>query len=515
MFYRKHLRCAALTAALLMPLTFIGNAAAEDGTLVVAYGAQPPSFDPHVTTLSQANTIARNIFETLVTLDADLNIQPGLAQSWVVSEDGRKYRFTLRHGVKFHDGQPLTPNDVVASLQRWGSSSLPGKNLFHEAKWSAEGSDIVTLDLPSPRFDVLVSLAPGITQSAVIMPASVIAAAGEKPVTQLIGTGPFRLIDWQADRMMELERYNDYTSFGGKQSGTAGDRTPTYSNLRIEFVKDEATRSLGLSTGEYDIANQLPFDSAAELQKDDTLRVDSYPGGMTNLGFNYNKPGVFEKKEARQAVDIGIERQAILTAAAVDPRFFRLNNHLMMRYQKQWPTDVGETEFNPNDTEAAKKLLQASGYKGQPLVLITTRDYADMYNAAIVLQQQLQGLGLNVKLESYDWSTYVKTRADKNAWDLVVNGGSPKPDPTQLIFLKRDFPGVPHDAALEDMVAKFQHADTIAKALDLYRQLETWNQNYVPSVRIGETDYVFGMSKRVEGLQVQDDLILWTVHLKD
>ncbi|WP_018236196.1 ABC transporter substrate-binding protein [Ensifer sp. BR816] len=517
MIHIKHVRGPlAATILSVISLAFAGpTASAESDALVVANGSQPPSLDPHVSTATTTNILARNIFETLLTLDANMQIQPGLAESWNVSEDGRTYRFTLRPGVKFHNGRALTPQDVIASLERWEAYSQPGKNIFQGATWTAEGENTVALQLPVPRFNALQTLAPLFAQSAVIMPAEIVAAAGDKPVTEIVGTGPFRLVDWQADRMMELERYDKYTSFGGKQSGTAGNRTPAFDKLRVEFVPDESTRTLGLSTGEYDLVNPVAFDNISEIQANESLKLGSFPGVLLNVGFNYGKPGIFHDIRARRAVSVGVERQSILAAAAVDPKFFRLNNHLMLLAQKQWAPNVGETEFNPADAGKAKELLKEAGYDGSELTLITSRDFAEMYNSAIVIQQQLQGLGLNVKVESYDWSTFVKVRADKNAWDLIIMAAVPKADPTQLIFLNKDLPGGAQDAGLEKILTKFRNAKTTEEAQKLYGDLDAWNQEYIPSVRIGEVDYPFAMSKRVEGLQVQYEPIPWTVRLTD
>ncbi|WP_081157704.1 ABC transporter substrate-binding protein [Ensifer aridi] len=515
-FTRRSLLGASVLALAAASLTFSNTCfAEEENTLVVAFGAQPPSLDTHVTTVSTTNVLARNIFETLVTLDASMNVQPGLAQSWSVSEDGRTYRFTLRSGVKFHNGEPLTSKDVVASLKRWQTYSLTGKSVFEGANWAAEGADTVVLNLPVPRFNALESLAPAYTQDPVIMPGVIAEAATDKPVTKLVGTGPFRLTNWEADRALELERYADYTSFDGTQSGTAGDRTPAFAKLRIEFVPDESTRTFGLSSGEYDIATPLAYDSISELRSSDELNLGSASSAMINLGFNFGKPGIFQDKRAREAINLGLERESVLTAAAVDPQFFRLNNHLMLLAQKQWAADVGKTDFNPADVTKAMNLLQEAGYDGKELVLITSRDYAEMYNSAIVVQQQLQRLGLKVKLESYDWSTYVKARADRQAWDLIILEASPKPAPTQLIFLNKDFPGGPQDAKLEDILAKFRKAGTMEQANELYRKLEEWNQSYIPSVRLGEVDFPFATSKRVQAIDVQYDLMFWTARLRD
>ncbi|WP_018240367.1 ABC transporter substrate-binding protein [Ensifer sp. BR816] len=515
-FTRRSLLGATFLALSAASLTFSNTSFAEENnTLIVAFGAQPPSLDPHVTTTSTTNVLARNIFETLVTLDANMKVQPGLAQSWRVSEDGRTYRFTLRPGIRFHDGEPLTSKDVVASLKRWQAYSLTGKSVFEGANWTAEGADTIVLNLPVPRFNALEALAPAYTQDPVIMPSVIAEAATDKPVSQLIGTGPFRLISWEPDRALELERYADYTPFNGTQSGTAGDRTPAFAKLRIEFVPDESTRTFGLSSGEYDIATPLAYDSISELRSNGELNLGSASSAMLNLGFNYGKPSIFQDKRAREAINLGLERKSILTAAAVDPQFFRLNNHLMLLAQKQWATDAGDTDFNPADVKKAKNLLLEAGYEGKELVLITSRDFAEMYNAAIVVQQQLQTLGLKVKLESYDWSTYVKVRADKQAWDMVILGASPKPAPTQLIFLNKDFPGGPQDGKLEEILADFRKAGTIEQAKELYRKLEEWNQTFIPSVRIGEVDYPFATSKRVQAIQVQYDLIFWTARLSD
>ena len=489
---------------------------AEDDTkLVIALNAQPPSFDPHVTTAGLTNQLSRNVFEFLLTQDANLQLQPALAASWNVSEDGRSYTFKLRKGVKFHDGASLTPEDVVVSMERWGRLSVPGKAAMAGAKWSEKGEDTVVLEVPAASFMIPYTLASGYNQNAAIMPASILEKAGDKPVRDIIGTGPYKFGEWVPDQDIRLVRNENYTPFDGPQSGLAGDRTPHINSLEFVFVSDDATRLLGLQTGEYDVVPEIPYDSAADVLADKNLRAESYSWNILNVYFNKAK-GLFTNVDARRAVDIGLDRKSILLSAAANQQFFDINYHMMLKDQEgMWNTKVGAEGFNPVDGAGAQELFKKAGYNGEELTLITSRDLSEMYNASVVIQQQLAGLGLKVKIESYDWPTFTEIRNKKDAWDLMVLSNSFKFEPSQNLILSKDFAGWTNDPKLEELLKKFRGAATMEEAKSLYDELQAWNQVYLPAAKVGDLDVVIAAGKHVGALPVMGGPVWWSAKLAE
>lgn len=240
-----------------------GSVQAQSNTeLKLASDAQPPTLDPHFTNSGVTSEVSRNIYETLLSLDASREISPGLASAWEVSEDGRVVKFTLRDGVTFHNGAPLTADDVVASLERWSRLSIPGKQSFSEATWTALDEKTVELRVPQASYKILYALANFEGQISAIMPKGILEAAGDDtPVAEIIGTGSYKVVEWVTDQHIILERFDDYNNVGTPASLYSGDRTPEFERVLYEYVPDDATRLYGLQTGQYDVNMALPFDN--------------------------------------------------------------------------------------------------------------------------------------------------------------------------------------------------------------------------------------------------------------
>lgn len=486
--------------------------AAQESRLVVAFPAQPANLDTHVSTPSVTNQVGRMIYEGLITQDSQFRPQPALARSWDISADGLTYTFHLRDGVTFHNGQPLTAEDVVVSMERWTRLSGPGRAALSGATWSAGDDGTVILQAAAPSFVILYALASGSQQTAAVMPASILTAAGDLPVQEAIGTGPFRLSDWTADQSMTLTRFEDYTPFEGPADGLAGDRTATVDTLEIVFVSDEATRTFGLQTGQYDIAAEVPYDAVEELRAEG-IGIMSYTWSFLNVIFNKTE-GLFTDVNARRAVHVGLDREEILLAAIGSEDFFALNHHQMLVSQTAlWDTDVGRDEFNPVDRDQARALFAQAGYDGRELVILTSRDYSEMYYAAVVLQQQLTEMGVASRIESYDWPTFTQRRARPEAWDLLVLTNVYRIEPSLLTHYNAQFPGWTNDPALPPLLAAFRAAPTIEAASDLYDDLQTWFNDYLPATKVGDLDMVIGYGARVAELPELEGPIYWSVRL--
>lgn len=485
--------------------------AASGGELKIAYQAQPPTLDPHVTTSQASATIGRNVFETLVTADSKYQVQPMLAESWEQSEDGTTITFRLRQGVRFHNGKEMTADDVAASMNRWIQISSAGKDHFTGAVFEAKDAQTAVLTLKQPTATAMAILAYGGGNYPAIMPKELIDQADPKGVKEYVGTGPFQFKEWKQDQQIHLTKYADYQARSEAADGLAGKREARVDDIYFIFTPDSSTQVAGLLSGEFDIAADVSYDSVQQLESNPEIKVDVAPTGMLNLYFN-KKKGLFANEKARQAIAAGIDAESILIAAYTQEKYYELNHNMMMYYQiGQWSSENGRESYNQNNSEKAKQLLGEAGYNGEEIVIMTSRDYEDMYNGAVAFQQQLKNLGVKSKLEVYDWPTFTELRNDENKFDILVITNTPKPEPSSLAFMRKDFPGWTDSPELDELLVKFRGAPNLEKAMSVYDDIQKWFYEYVPVVKIGDGNSISSSQKSVEGMTWLDGLILWNV----
>ncbi|MFM1653427.1 ABC transporter substrate-binding protein [Brevibacillus sp. B_LB10_24] len=481
------------------------------GELKIAYQAQPPTLDPYVTTSQATATIGRNVFETLVTVDSQYQIQPMLADSWEQSEDGKTITFHLRKGVKFHNGKELTADDVAASMNRWITASSSGKDHFKGASFEAKDAETAVLHLEKPTSTALPMLGYAGGNYPAIMPKELIESADKKGVKEYVGTGPFQFKEWKQDQYILLAKFPDYQPRSEAADGLAGKREALVDELRFIFTPDASTQVAGLLSGEYDVASDVSYDNVEQLESNPDMEIKTSPTGMLNIYFNKRK-GLFANAAARQAVGAGIDAQAILTAAYTDQKYYELNHNMMMYYQTgQWSSEAGKDKYNQNNPEKAKEMLKEAGYQGQEIKIVTSRDYEDMYNGAVAFQQQMEKMGVKTKLEVYDWPTFTDLREDENKFDILVITNTPKPEPSSLAFMRKDFTGWTDSPELDKLLAEFRGAPTLEQARAVYDDLQKWFYEYVPVVKIGDGNSILACQKSVKNVQWLDGNIFWNV----
>ncbi|EBA10243.1 ABC transporter, substrate binding protein [Sagittula stellata E-37] len=488
---------------------------AEGAEIIVAVPAQPESLDTHVTTSAEPNQISRIIFEGLITQNAKMEPMPALAESWEVSEDGKTYTFKLRDGVVFHDGTPLEVEDVVASMERWTRLSAPGRASVGKGTWRAgEEPNTVVLEVPNASFTVLYTLSSGAQQNAAIMPREILEEAGDLPVRTYVGTGPLKLDSWVPDQSITLVKNDDYTAFEGPKDGLSGDRTTEYDTITFNFVSDQSTRSYGLLTGIYDINTDVPADSLADLRDKEGITLKPYPWTSLNIIFN-KTVGLFTDIKARRAIHIGVDREELMLAG-VDPEFFHLTHHQMFASQEAiWNTEVGKADFNPVDIEGARELLAETDYDGSELVVLTSSDYSDMYYPAIVLQQQLLGMGIKSRIDAYDWPTFAEKRQMPSEWQIIVLSNTYKIEPSLLTHYNPKFPGWTNDPALPELLAEYRATPTIEAASAKYDELQEWYITYLPSTKVGDIDSVLAYGPKIADLPMMEGTVYWAIELAD
>ena len=233
------------------------------GNLVAVLEAEIVTLDPHFSTAYISRTFGYMVFDTLFAKDSKGEIKPQMVQDWKVSADGLTYSFTLRDGLKWHDGQPVTAADCVASLRRWGTRSALGRRIFAITA-SLEPTDAKTfvLTLKEPSGLVIDALGNPVSPVAFMMPERIAKTPGDQRITEIVGSGPFvySKADHRTGDRMILKKFADYVPRPEPADFLAGGKRVNIDTLEIRVIPDGATAASALQAGEIDFMQYAPFD---------------------------------------------------------------------------------------------------------------------------------------------------------------------------------------------------------------------------------------------------------------
>ncbi len=488
------------------------------GILRVAIPGDPPSLDLHHTTAYLAEIIAWHVFEPLFTYDARYEIVPMLADSYSVSGDGTSYTIRLRSGVRFHDGQEMTAEDVAASLRRWLELSQVGGRYIRPILRSLSATDryTVRIELTEPSGVLLPALAQPV-QMAAIYPARIAQQAGGSPISEFVGTGPFRFVEWQPNRYIRLARFDAYRPRPEPPSGYGGARAAYVDELRFIPVPDVGTRVAGVRTGTYHVATDITTDLYDSLRADPSLQMlVMKPYGWAVAVFN-NRKGVMSNPKMRQAFLAALDMDEILAGTFGNPVFYRADPGLLFR-ETPWWTDAGASRYNQKDPARARRLLQEAGYRGEVVRWVTSQQYDWAYRPALIASEQLKRAGFNVVLEVVDWATVFQRRSNPDLFDVFSTsfifspGVSP---PTQPVLLNANYPGWWENPEKERLVAQLVREVEPKARYALWARIQELFWEDVPAVKFGDF-FNFSVARRsVQNYQNTADMFFWNVWLQE
>ena len=418
----------SLVVVLMASLVALGAGGPKyGGTLRVATTTSVPTLDPMVVTHVATREVGMHIFESLVTFDENFAIVPMLAESWDISPDEQVYTFYLRQGVPFHNGKEMKAEDVWASVVRFLEVSPRKGELANLEEVRVIDDYTVEFRLSQPTGPFLAALANPIAQLA-IMPRE---AVEGKPARQaeIIGTGPYKFVEWIPDRHVKVVRFEDYKPVDMPASGFAGHKAAYIDEILFIPVPEPGARVAGLEAGDYDFADFLPAISVPDLMYRPDLVLDSLmPYTWPVIYFNFARH--FGDLRLRQAVQAGLDLEEIMIASSDDAG--RLDPG--MYFQEQvWHSNVGAELYNQKDLEKAKALMQEADYAGEEIIVVTNTDYEYMYKAAIVLEQQLKN-GLQCQTSGPRLARFVRPGSDLSKWDIFFSSHSTRFDPSANDF---------------------------------------------------------------------------------
>jgi peptide/nickel transport system substrate-binding protein len=511
-FSRRHALALAalLVAASAAPLT--AYAQAPKSALNLAMVGEPQTLDPMASTADLVATIMQHVYEPLYTFDGKWNVVPMLAESMpTISKDGLRYAIALRKGVQLHSGRELVAEDVVASLKRWMETAPRGKAVGKEvAELNAKGTHAVEIVLKNPYAPLLPQLALP-SGMAAIMAREAIAT----PLKDFVGTGPYRFKERRPDQYVLLSRFEQYAARKEPANGYGGAREAAVDELRFIPVPNANTRVEGALAGQFHFADLLPIESLTRLEKSGGKTV---PVMTPSFGFPYlvlnTKEGVMSALPLRRAVQTAIGQGEMLAAGFGDTRFFiPEGNH----FPKGTPfySDAGAADYNERNPAKAKQLAAQAGYKGEPIRVLTSRQYDFHYNMALIMAEQLKRAGFKVDLNVVDWATLVQRRNDPKLWDIYVthSGQFPEPmlSPPQL---GEGAPGWWSSPAKQAALAAFNQETNPARRATLWGQVQKVVYTEVPYINVGKFNGLAARSPALQGYVPSAWPFFWNVKLK-
>ena len=498
---RRNLLVVGVIASLL-GLVFIQSAVCAQevpkygGILKIAVMSEPAHLDQHVVTSDLVDTIAQHMFETLFAFDEQWVPRPLLLESYDVSEDQTNWVFHLRKGVLFHNGKEMTSDDVVASLNRYIECGYRGGLIKQRLDLlAATDKYTVALNLTEP-YGLLPAL---LSLHAVIYPEEIMKNAGAKPISpeEYIGTGPYRFVEWKPARYIKLVRFEGYQPPLGTPSGYVGSRTAYIDELLFIPIPESNTRVAGVTTGDYDFAGDLPTDLFKSLKASpglETFRAE--PPGSAALYFNMAQ-GLMSNIKLRQAVLAALDMEPIMEVAYA-PGFWVAQGS-MLPEGTFWYTTAGTEFYDQADPDKARALADEAGYAGEPIRIICTQDYADHYNRALAIREQLVNAGFNIDLQVYDWATLLAKRAQPDLWEIFVSGHCFYPDPALYTILDPRYPTHWDTPEKQLLMEKFVTTVSLEKRYEIWEDLQALLMVQLPWIKIGDTWSLVAFTDALKG----------------
>lgn len=477
-------RSVVLGSAAVSMLAFATPVAAE--TLRAVKHSALRVLDPIMTTAYMSRNHGYMIYDTLFALDADMVAQPQMVDSWEVSDDGLEYRFTLRDGLMFHDGEPVTGEDVAASIARWGERDAMGQLLMtfvDEMGQDPDDANVFVMTLNEPYGLVIDSLAKPSSNVPFIMPARLAAnTPSTEQVPEQIGSGPFRWVEdeFQPGVIAVYEKFEEYVPRDEEPSWASGGKVVHVDRVEWIVMPDDQTKLNALLAGEIDYWEDVSADLLPLVQADPDIEVRN----INELGYHtIMRPNAlhapFDDARIRRAAILALSQQDVMDAMIGNPELYELCAAMFVCGTPLETSVGGETLLDGSGQDEARALLEEAGYDGTPVVIMHPTDVMTLRTQPVVVAQALRDVGFTVDLQAMDWQTLVGRRANQAApadggWNIFITNwvGADVFNPIVNNMVGGQGPdggwfGWPEDAELEDLRLSYARAQSLEEQQEL------------------------------------------------
>jgi peptide/nickel transport system substrate-binding protein len=513
MTQRRSLAVLASAAALTVAASFAAPALAQTKTLRVVAHADLKILDPTFTTAYISRNFGYMVYDTLFAQDAQGQPKPQMVEKYTSSKDGMQWSFTLRPGLKFSDGSPVTSADAVASLQRWGARDSLGRALGAAgAEWKAVDARNFTLTLKEPFGMVLDALAKPSGFPPVILPERLAKMPATSPLPEVLGSGPFifKRDEWVPGNKAVFVRNPHYVARTDPPSGLAGSKKTSFDRVEWLYLPDANSATAALKKGEVDFIEQVPADYITPLRTDANLKIKAAGAWQGFLVMNQLHPP-FNNPKARQAVAHAVSQERFTAAMGypLDMRVTYCPTFFICGSPNE--TAAGAEPFRKPDIAKAKQLLAESGYKGEKVVVLVPSDVTYLNAEALMAVQALRSIGMNVDAQTMDWASIGARRAKRDApeaggWNVYVTvaGEFDVNSPITNAYLSpscgNSLPGWPCDKQLDELRTAWLKETVPARRKERLDAFQARAYEAVPYVNLGQYSAAIAARSSLKGL---------------
>ncbi len=493
--------------------------ARAEKSLTVVLESEVTILDPHATTVAITRTFGLHVFDTLFAMNEAGEIKPQMVDTWQGSADKLTWTFTLREGLKWHDGTQVTAADCVASLKRWATNDALGKMLMADtASMEAIDGRSFKIVLKKPFPLLLDVLGKPNAPLPVMMPERLAATPANQRIAEPVGSGPFRFVksEWRPGNAMVLERNPDYVPRNEKPDFLAGGKKVNIDRLVLRVMPDQSTGANALMAGEIDYMQYLPFDMLPLLEKERGVKLIGL-GGLHqfqgNFRLNHAAPP-FDNPAVRRVLWKLADQDATLTAIGVPDRFKAKSCPSFWMCGTPLSTDAGSAGAKL-DLAAARAELKASGYKGEPVIVLEVAGSISQ-TAARLLVQNMRDVGFTVEEQPRDWPTILARRAKKEGWSMfpVYSNGTDMFTPLTHFYIAstcNDFPGWSCDERIPKLLKDFAQASTLEDRKRIAAEIQVIAYELVPAVMWGQFSIAAGYRSDLKGIIQSSYPMFWQV----
>ena len=465
------------------------------------------------------------VLDTLFAIDSALKRQPQMVDKWQVSDDRLTYTFTLRDGLKFHDGQPVRAADVVASLERWGQrNDAYGQSLLAAAAAiEAVGDKEFRIALKT-SFPVLEALATLTSPTPFVLPERLARTDAFTEINEAIGSGPFKFVreEWEPGHRVVFVKNLDYVPCNDLPSWASGGKVVKVDRVEWLYIPEATTAAQALSAGEVDYWENVPSDYAPALARDARIEVRSNAGNLGTVRFNQLNPP-FSDIRMRQAVMMVADQHDYLSAMAGDPKNWRTCFSFYTCDGAEPDERGGEALSGPRDFADAKRLIAEAGYNNERVVVLDAIDIPQLHAEALVTNDLLRKLGLNAELATSEWGTVIKRvvmrePVDKGGWSAMNTTFAyyDMINPATNRFLRTSGvngspPGWPTDEKIEALRAEWFAATDDARRREIADAIQQRAFEFVPYVPTGQLIGRRAFSKKLARVIDAPIPFLWNI----
>jgi len=464
----------------------MGSVGAEAQTLKVVMHSDVKILDPIWTTAYIQRNHGYMIYDVLFATDDNLTIKPQMADKGDVSPDKLTWTFTLRDGLEWHDGTPVTSEDCIPSIKRWGTRDAMGQKLMDfVAEFKAVDAKTFTMKLKEPYGLVLDSLGKPSTNVPFMMPKKVADTDPFKQIDSQMGSGPFIYVNAES-KPGEKHVYvknPKYKPRSEAPSGLSGGKVVKIDRVEIIEMPDPQQQVNAIIAGEIDLIEQPPHDLIPVLKADKNVTTfDWNPLGQQFVyRMNHLQPP-FNNPKIRQAALLCIAQEEYLKATVGEPEYYKVSTAAFVCGTPN-AVDAPNGMLVKPDFEKAKALLKEAGYDGTPVVLMQSTTLPVLTNTAPVAKAQLESGGFKVDMQSMDWQTLVARRTKKDppnagGWNVFhtssVAADILNPIATSYMVAQGDksWFGWPTDPEIEKLRDAYSKETDPAKAKELAKAVQ-------------------------------------------